>query len=275
MRNIFTLLLIIGISIKIYSQNFTDFESQPKGTAYTAAHWQSDGFIPGSFNEGLETRTMIDDSVAKSGKKSLRISYPKDHFGTEQTGCQIPLQFTPANQMYMSYWIMFSENFSWGSKNEGGKLPGLAGGKRCSGGETCDGTNGFTARFMWRSDGKIVLYLYHMDKPSKYGEDIDLVYPSGEKVVFKKGTWYQLMERVKINSSPPSHDGEVEVWVNGQVVLLKSNLRFTTNGDKVDNLYISTFHGGHDAEWSPTTTCYTWIDDLHISPNKKDVESKQ
>lgn len=265
---VFALTISIGLA---QLTNSTNFESQVKGTAYIRSIWQSDGFTTDTWDNRLST-TMIDDSYAVSGTKSLRITYPQGGFGPDQSGCQIPLLLPSANQYYMSYWLRFSDNFAWGTSSEGGKLPGLAGGDRCSGGASCDGTNGFSARFMWRTGGKAVLYLYHMDKPEVYGEDIDLIYPWGDDVIFEKGKWYHMMERVKINTNGTTYDGEVEVWVNGKPVLLRTGLRFTSNGDKVDNLYISTFHGGSDATWAPTVTCYTWIDDIKISPNKSDVD---
>ena len=52
-----------------------------------------------------------------------------------------------------------------------------------------------------------MLYLYHMDKPGKYGEDHSLVYPSGEDVVFTPGRWFRIVERVKVNSGD-NRDGE-------------------------------------------------------------------
>ncbi|MBR4971320.1 MAG: T9SS type A sorting domain-containing protein, partial [Paludibacteraceae bacterium] len=171
-----------------------------------------------------------------------------------------------------SYTFRFSENFSYGTTSFGGKLPGLSGGDNCSGGSSCDGTNGFSARFMWRDGGKIVLYLYHMDKPSTYGEDVDLVYPNGDIVYAKKGEWYHIAERVKINSDGNTYDGEVQVWVNGVEVLHKTGLRFTSNGDVVDNFYISTFHGGSNDDWCPTDTCHIWFDDIIIGNTYDDVK---
>ena len=258
-----------------YAQVFyaTDFESQAVGVAYTRPVWQADGFQTATWDNGLATRTSIDNSTSVSGTKSLRVTYPAGEFGTNGTGCQIPLQFTPQDEVYMSYWLKFSDNFSWGTTSEGGKLPGFAGGGRCSGCSHCDGTNGFSARLMWRQGGRAVLYLYHMDKANNCGDDIQLVYPWGDNVVFEKGKWYHVMQRVKINTdgSASAYDGEVELWVNGYQVLSISGYRFTANGDKVDNLYFSTFHGGASTAWAPTETCYTWFDDIRISSNAADV----
>lgn len=249
----------------------TNFENFIQGMPLSRTSLQSNGFQTGEWDNSLATRTLIDTTQSKSGLQSVRITYPKNEYGPEGTGCQVQLKFESRNEAYASYCLRFSENFSWGTTSYGGKLPGLSGGKSCSGGDNCDGTNGFSARLMWRTGGKAVLYLYHMDKPDKYGEDHDLVYPNGNPVVFERGKWYHVAERVKINKDGSTYDGEVEVWIDGHQVLLRKGLRFTSNGDKVDDLYISTFHGGADETWCPTDTCYTWIDDIRIGTTYEDV----
>ncbi|NLK82072.1 MAG: hypothetical protein GX277_07790 [Bacteroidales bacterium] len=274
---VISLLLCLSIGSVAVSQVYyhTDFETNPVGTSYERAVWAADGFNPDTWDNGLGTRTYLDNSTSVSGTKSLRVTYPAGEFGTGPNGTQIPLLFAPQNEVYMSYWLKFSDNFSWGTTSEGGKLPGLAGGQRCSGCATCTGSNGFSARLMWRPGGQAVLYLYHMDKVNACGDNLNLVYPSGNNVIFNKGEWYHIMQRVRVNSNGSTADGEVEVWVNGQQVLLTTGYRFTSNGDKVDNLYFSTFHGGSDASWAPTETCYTWFDDVKISSNPEDVKYKK
>ena len=251
---------------KVFS---TGFENNPGGTAYTLPVWVADGFLTDNWDNGMSTRSMIDTTVAAVGRKSLRITYPAGFSGPKGNGAQVSLILPGKDQYYMSYWLRFDPNFCF---KLGGKLPGLAAGKLCSGGQICDGTNGFTARFMWHADGKAILYLYHMDRKSQWGEDSPLVYPSGEQVAFERGKWYHMMERVKINSSASRYDGEVEVWVNGKHVLLRKGLRFTSNGEKVDRFYFSTFHGGSGPDWAPTETCYIWFDDLAISTRRNDVK---
>ncbi len=267
------LIVFVLFSAVSYAQYYhTDFESQPVGTAYTRPYWQADGFRTATWDQGLETRTMIDNSTSVSGTKSLRVTYPANTFGPDINGFQLPLLVDPVDELYMSYWICFSENFTWGTTNYGGKVPGIAGGDNCSGGEYCVGTNGFSCRFMWRTGGKIGLYLYDMTKECFYGEDHELLHENGSNVYFVPGQWLHIAERVKINSSSSSSDGEVEVWVNGEQVLLLKNRKFVTNDDKCDKLYLSSFHGGDDNTWCPKETCYIWYDDIKISTKKSDVE---
>jgi len=73
----------------------------------------------------------------------------------------------------------------------------------------------------------------------------------------------------------------VEMWINDQHAQVRlydgsltdklTGIQFVNNGDKVDALYFSTFHGGSDATWAPTTDSYTWFDDIVISTQLADV----
>ena len=266
------LLLIYVPSFLLLAQpiNQTSFENFNDKQEFTQTSWQSEGFsVP--FTDGFnQKRAWIDNSVAHTGTKSLRITYPKGGVGPKETGAQAPLKVSPSNELFMSYYVRFSSNFSWGTYKEGGKLPGLAGGENCSGCIPCTGTNGFTARMMWRTDGRAVLYLYHLNKTSTCGDDVALKTAEGQDIYFKKGTWYKITERVKINTDN-TKDGEVQVWINDLPTLFLKGLQFVNNGDKVDNLYFSTFHGGNTSDWGPTEDCYTWFDDLIISSKRTDV----
>ncbi len=253
----------------------TGFEGLSDEAAFTrntgAASWVGQGFtVPwvNGFNDG---RAQIDNAYARSGTNSLRLYYPAGQYGTANTGGQAPLMVTPAAQYYMSYWLRFADDFSWGTTSEGGKLPGLAGGGRCSGCNTCTGSNGFTARLMWRAGGRLVLYLYHLDKLNPpCGDDLRLQLTPGIDYVAPRGEWIQIIERVKVNTGT-NHDGEVEIWVNEQPALLVTGIQFVSNGDQVDNLYFSTFHGGSTAAWAPVTDSYAWFDDIKISTNSSDI----
>ncbi|MFN6944368.1 MAG: polysaccharide lyase, partial [Cytophagaceae bacterium] len=270
MKYTLLLFLLVFFTGSLKAQLFTGFENWPDEHEYIRASWEADGFDPRWVNGFSQSRAFIDDAFARSGDKSLRILFPADGVGPANSGAQAPLRLTPEDEYYASYWFRFSDNFSWGTTNFGGKLPGLAGGNNCSGCNNCDGTNGFSARLMWRPGGKGVLYLYHMDKLGACAPDYDLKDSNGNDVYFERGQWYNIIQRVKVNSGN-NHDGEVELWVNGEHALLVENLRFVNNGDKVDNFYFSTFHGGATAGWAPGVDCHIWFDDIKISTNAADI----
>lgn len=254
---------------KVTDINFEKFGAKQE---FTIKDWNNDNNIKVAWTNGFgQARAIIDDAVSHSGKQSLRILFPAEGVGPRQSGAQAPIQLPSSDEYYVSYWMRFSDNFKWGgSQFYGGKLPGLASGKSCSGCETCDGTNGFTARLMWGKHGQLVLYLYHMDKKNVCGDSHELLDIKREPFIAKRGDWINIIERVKINSGS-NHDGEVQLWINGVEAIYKEGIRFVTNGDKVDLFYFSTFFGGSEPGYRPGEDCHIWFDDIKISTDKLDV----
>ncbi|MCC5024902.1 MAG: hypothetical protein J6386_19860 [Candidatus Synoicihabitans palmerolidicus] len=65
---------------------------------------------------------------------------------------------------------------------------------------------------------------------------MDLVSPHGQPVLFTPGEWVQITQHARINTAD-HHDGEVQVWINGESVLIADGLRLVTNGDLVDTFF--------------------------------------
>jgi len=268
-------LLIINCQIVFCQDNLfpikIDFENVKHGNVCDLHMLRDQLGLTVPFVNGFEQeRAIIDSLYAHKGDNSLRVLYPKGNFGPHGTGVQTPIKFEPQEEVYMCYSLRFSENFTYGTTNFGGKLPGLATGKLCCGGQTCNGENGFTARFMFHENGVLLLYLYHMDKPGKYGHVFKVYNEDGSLFTFNKGQWYTITERVKINTGN-NFDGEVQCWLDGREVLALDSIRFVNNGDKIDNLFFSTFHGGGSNEYAPIEDCYIWFDDIIISNRLDDI----
>ncbi|MFC3801542.1 polysaccharide lyase [Cohnella sp. GCM10012308] len=222
-----------------------------------------------------DARSQVDADVSHSGFKSLKVLYPKGKIGPEDSGYQAPFEVKPADEYYLSYWVRFDENFSWGTKQFGGKLGiGLAGGAACSGGQICTGENGFSSRLIWRKDGQAAVYIYSMGNAGQYGDEADLNYRNGSPVYYPKGEWFNIVQRVKVNTvtnGQANPDGEVEIWYNGQHATKVTGLRFVTNADKVDKAYFSSFFGGATEDYVPANDSYVWYDDVKVSPHRADM----
>jgi hypothetical protein len=90
----------------------------------------------------------------------LRVQYPAGSFQDNNAGgAQMYAMWNssasgePFQSMLISYEIAFDAGFDW---VKGGKLPGIRGGPdpdNCSGGKQANGTNCFSSRLMWRTDG--------------------------------------------------------------------------------------------------------------------------
>ncbi len=244
------------------------FEQHSDSTRYNKSA-QSKDWDTGWSEEGwMDEYAVITDRESHSGEKALRITHRSDAATGGSAAWKLPEQ----KEYYLSYWVKFGDDFDFdGSKQSGGKLPGLGGaGGLCSGGQTCNGDNGFTARYMWGENGRAKLYLYHMDKPTKWGENFWFKDSDGNDRYFQPGQWHNLIQRVKINDGSQAN-GEIDVWMDGEQVLSIDELRFVTNNQRIDNLFFSTFHGGNSSDWWPDDTVYSYWDDFVVSTNPADV----
>ena len=222
------------------------FESHPSGASYGRSRQEQDWDY--GFSQYFDDHSRIVSDVVGSGQRALRITYPQG----QSRGAQAAWKLEPSLEYYLAYDVYFDGNFDFQNDGEaGGKLPGLGSSGLCSGGERCTGTNGFTARYMWRKEGRAQLYLYDMDRGTTYGRQVYFEdQASGADVYFRKGTWHRLIQRVRTNTKGNS-DGLVEVWLDGRKVVSLGGLRFRTNDDLVDTLYFSTFFGGNNGKLVP------------------------
>lgn len=261
--------LVVEEDSENYSQaTRVGFETHEAGTIYDRSAQSKDWDVVWSKSNWMNNYTNITDREAYSQQKALRITYPIDATAGGSAAWKLP----PQKEYYLSYWVKFAEDFDFdGSKKSGGKLPGLSGaGGYCSGGQHCNGNNGFSSRYMWGENGRVKLYLYHMNKPTKWGENFWFKDKLGQDIYFQRGKWHNLIQRVKINDGILSN-GEIDVWIDGEQVLSLSGLQFVSNNKKIDSLLFSTFHGGGNSDWWPDHEVYSYFDDFVISTNASDV----
>lgn len=227
---------------------------------YTEQRWKQDW--PGcEFEDGIkEGHVQLKE---QDGKKWLRVNYAIGGIGPEKggTGWRWPIE--KHNSVQLIYTLRFSQDFEF---VKGGKLPGLCGGsENVSGGRRADGINGFSARLMWRKDGRGEAYVYHKNQPDKYGESF--AFP--EDFRFPTGTPIQVRLAVGMNRGG-QRDGLLRVWMTlpGRVerlVVDRTDMEWR-NADafNVDSLLFETFHGGNDSTWAPTRSCYAEFTDIRI-----------
>jgi hypothetical protein len=189
----------------------------------------------------------------------------------------------------VEYRLKFEDGFDF---VRGGKLPGLAGGTGNSGGNRPNGTDGFSARMHWRTDGSsgsplesnetdranIAQYVYHPDQTTNggiNGDDLDWDDgPSGNWEEFESDRWYHLRHRIimntpgtpGVNDGKGLHDGVVQAWLDGEQVLDVNNIRFRDVASlQIDQLYFSTFFGGGSSRWATSKDEYAYFDDFRIT----------
>jgi hypothetical protein len=225
-------------------------------SSFAEKDWQQHWGTSKRKDWGLENAEIVSDSTGKFSKV-LRVHYPAQSasptvarkYKAPLGGCQFlaDLNLAPRDTLRLSYYVRFSENFDY---RKGGKLPGLFGGDRNSGGNTPDGTDGFSTRFMWRKNGAGELYAY-LPTSDEYGTSI-----GRGQWHFRPGVWYRLEQEVKLNQ-PGRQDGRVRVWLDGKPVLNQEGLTFrSTEKLKIDGIFFSTFFGGNDPSWATRKDVY-------------------
>lgn len=261
-----------------------DFEDDVVGT-YTRSQLIAD-WNGVSSNDGVdEGRVSIVSDADTNGGQSLVVKYLAGHpngVDSNQSKSQWRMPLNAVyDELYLSYKVRFHDDFDF---VRGGKLPGLCGGTCNSGGSTPDGTDGWSGRMMWRTDGSgqgggsplpphranAVQYVYHPDQtggnPAGRNGD-DLKYddtPSGWQI-FDSDVWYQLQHRIVMND-PGQDNGIVQAWFNGEMVLDRQDLEFRDNDSfGIDSLYFSTFFGGGSPTWATTKDEFAYFDDFVIS----------
>lgn len=229
---------------------------------YTKEQWKTDW--PGCEFEGgiKEGRVSVTEG---DGQKRLRVNFEVGKIGPEEGGAGWRWPFGRHEHAELRYTLRFSPGFDF---VKGGKLPGLCGGpENVSGGRPANGTNGFSARLMWRRDGRGEAYVYHKNQKGDYGDSFpfpaDFRFPVGEPVSVRLA--------VGMNT-PGKRDGTLHVWLTltGQeerLMVERQDLEWrTVDSFGVDSLYFETFHGGGDKSWAPTQPC--WVDFSAISVQK-------
>lgn len=208
---------------------------------------------------GLHNRArIVRDPDTKRGKV-LRVAYPEGSVGPGEGGGQFEVRIPPHRDLWFSYWVKFGEGFDF---KLGGKLPGLtSGGSTYTGGRKPSSGEGWSARYMWMRNGGAMVYLYHVDMPGRWGESLPL------RKGFTAGVWHRITQHIQVNT-PGKRDGMLIVWLDGEKVLDRSDLRYRT-GEKglIDSVYFSTFHGGNSEAWAPDRPCVAFFDDFHVSLN--------
>lgn len=198
----------------------------------------------------------------------LEIKYPQGKVGQEEDGGGAQWRFRfdgSLNKCTVEYQVMFPLGFDF---VRGGKLPGLSGGTSPGGGKKSDGSDGFSARIMWRERGEIFQYMYWMERaPDKHwGDDLPWTDVNGDKEPFKfiPGKWHTLKTEITMNT-PGERDGEIISWFDGKLALsCVGAFRAAGATFSIDNFNFTTFFGGNTPDWAPTKDETIYFADFKI-----------
>lgn len=233
--------------------------SEPSGP-YTREHWKQDW--PGcKFEDGVAEGHVAVHQL--EGKRWLRVNCEPGQIGPEKGGAGWRWPFPGQEKAQLQYTVRFDPQFDF---VKGGKLPGLSGGPlSVTGGRPADGHNGFSARIMWRRDGRGEAYVYHLDQKGDFGDSIE--FPSDFR--FLTGESYHFRLIVGMNQGTLAN-GILSVSVSTattaeRMLVNKTNLRWRKDDAfQVDSVLFEVFHGGGDRSWAPSRPCFVDFTDLQV-----------
>ena len=199
----------------------------------------------------------------RDGKKVLEITYPGGIIQENKT--RVRLSFPKVNAATLTYSVLFADGFDF---VRGGKLPGFGGGSAPRGGQKSDGSNGFSARIMWREGGEIFQYMYWMEraKEKRWGDNLPWIDLRGDKKPFRfiPDTWHMLKTTLVMNTAG-ERNGQVTSWFDGRLALSASGAFRAAGADfGIDQLLFTTFFGGNDLTWAPRKNEHIFFGDLEV-----------
>jgi len=208
----------------------------------------------------LEDKATIEEDAVHG--KVLKVKYPKGGIGPKETGIQFLEEIAKSKDYYLDSFLKFASGFDF---RLGGKLPGLtSGGNKYTGGTHPKNGEGWSARYMWRDKGAMIVYFYHMDNKHKWGDIVEM------DTIFSTAKWYRITQHLKMNDTD-KFNGIMEVWVNGKQVTNEREVRYRLAPlGEIDTFYFSTFHGGNTEDWAPLNDSYIYFDDFKVTKNKPD-----
>ena len=229
---------------------------------YSVQQWKGDW--PGcKFEDGVKHGRV--SFVERERKGFLHVAFAAGEIGPQKNGAGWRYPFGKQEAAELSYTVRFSRDFDW---VKGGKLPGLSGGpENVSGGRPANGTNGFSARLMWRRDGRGEAYVYHRNQKGSYGDS----FPFPGDFRFSTNAPIRVRERVTMNTVG-ERNGTLRVWIASgnqpeRLVVARNDMEWrSVESFGVDSIYFETFHGGSDPTWAPTRECWAEFGEFAVIP---------
>jgi len=213
-----------------------------------------------------QNRELVSGDAAFDGEHALRFAIRgEDHYGGS-----LSFRFSKAGMpepeaLYGRYYLRLGEDWDPGS---GGKLPGPAGtyNRAGWGGRKVDGTDGWSARMGFKTsktrqgETQVYFYTYHVDMSGQYGSNF--LWDIENRGSLRNGRWYCIETYVKMNT-PGQNDGVLRGWVDGNLAMEKTDLRFRDVPDlKIETFWMNLYYGG---TWSAPHEMDVYFDNVALS----------
>jgi hypothetical protein len=257
------LILLLPVALASISDLYPDdrgIETDPAviwATGFETPEWhRTDLNQTGSLPTGYEHTT--DGFIVLSGNGSLQIQQRR---GTHQ-----PYEFHPwlpgdYDKVHLRWYRMYEAGYNWTQH----KMPGVYAryGRRDVGGDAGikpNGTDKFSCKLFVDWHARPKFYAYHPDQAGIYGDE-----PGqniGEPIALETERWYCFEMMLKANA-PGQHDGELKMWIDGELKGHITGMRFRDIPDlKINQFTHSAYVGG---TWTAVKDQKLWEDNLVIA----------
>jgi len=164
-----------------------------------------------------------------------------------------------------SYRVYFADGFDFG---RGAKLGmGFRGGKGTTGCKPIV-PNGWSARTMWRTEGRLEMYLYHAGRKNACGDTFKAKWGDGSEFMFATGRWYTVSQSVTVNDPVDAANGNSKLYVDGVLMATAENLQWRGVEEDgytlINKMIFGTFYGGKDKSWQPSKETTAYYDDAKV-----------
>lgn len=203
------------------------------------------------------------------GSTALKVDYVGYDRGSKRVISIIGLP-RKLNHATLHFDVAFPQDFQF---VKGGKLHGLGPANRVTGGGNITPA-GWSARMMFKENGRMATYTYCHNKDTKWGRGgnatNDFAFDN------HRGRYMTVSLYVRLNH-PEKKNGVSAVFINGKDVHVDRGIQFRTVGNeksKIQSFIFSTFHGGSDKKWAPkdkngnVTTVTAYFDNFEVYPGK-------
>jgi hypothetical protein len=262
----------------------TTIQSTTDAQSFIVSQWS---LSKGHIQNGPGNLQFIDDpfpnapipalpSSTNTSSPVLAITYPQGSFSSDTSGAQLYQLWNttdgqPFQSMMVSYDIAFDSGFNW---VKGGKLPGLRGGPNstgCSGGSEPNGSDCFSARIMWRTNGKGEVYAY-VPTPNNFCSEAGIICNSDFGISVQRGAftlasgqWNRITLLVQLNDPPDVANGNMVLYFNDVLAISQRNILYrNSSAVNANGFYLSTFFGGSDSSWATPQTTHSYIRNVRM-----------
>jgi hypothetical protein len=224
-------------------------------TGFETADWARQAFgYTRALPEGYEHTT--NPAIVLTGQGCLQIQ--------QRTGTHQPYEFSPAlppsETIYVRWYRRWEPGYDWTQH----KMPGVyakeSSAQDGTAGVPPTGCDKYSCKLFVDWDAYPAFYAYHPDQAGQYGDHIEQ--NIGVPVVLQTGRWYCFEMMLKSNT-PGESDGELKMWIDGELKGHAQGMRFRTcDSLKINEFNHSAYVGG---TWTSERDQKLWDDNLVIA----------